>query len=108
MAKKTLKVLLSLLYLIGLTFEIYILCKGFVEDSLLFIILSFFSFLVHLLLWIAPKRVFNLFWKMNKYSPDNFDYDTSYRNLGNVGLGILITAIIFLGISLLLTIQINI
>ena len=104
MVKKILKILLSLLYLIGLTFEIYILCKGFVEESLLCICLSVFSFFVYLFICIAPRTCLNLCWKLNKYSTDNFDYNTSYRNIENVGIGILITSIIFLGIGILLTI----
>ena len=102
--KKILKILLSLLYLIGLTFEIYILCKGFAEESLLCISLSVFSFCVYLFICISPRTLFNRCWKLSKYSTDNFDYDTSYSKLENVGIGILITSIIFLGIGILLTI----
>lgn len=102
--KKTLKITLTILCLVGIAFEIYELCVNYSDDGLGYLIFSTFFFLSHLFIWIAPKTFFNICWKLSRFYPDEFDYDTSFSKIGNVGLGLLITAIIILCISVLLTV----
>ena len=91
--KKVLKILLTVLFVLGSIFAINRLTVNYSNDGLFFIILAITAFLMHLFAWIAPKRFFDLCWKMNVFIPDfDFDYDTSYKSLSSVGLGILITA----------------
>ena len=102
--KKTLKIALTILYLMALAFEIYELCVNYSGDGMVCLIFSMLSFSMHLFIWIAPKTFFNICWKLSKFYPDEFDYDTSFSKIGNVGLGLLITAIIILCISILVTV----
>ena len=102
--KNILKIALTMLYIAALAFEIYQLCVNYSDDGLGWLIFSISFFLPHLFIWIAPKTFFNICWKMSKFYPDASDYDTSFRNVSNVGIGLLITSIIILCISILLTV----
>ena len=99
--KKVLKILLTVIFIIISIFSIIKLVNNFVQDSLMFVVIAFTFFLMHLFAWIAPKTFFNLCWKITNILPDNFDYDTSYSGLDMCDIGILITSILLLGISFL-------
>lgn len=100
--KKVLKILLTIVFIVVSIFSIIKLVNDFLDSSLLFVILAFVSFAMHLFVWIAPKIFFNLCWKITNIMPDNFDYDTSYSKLEICDIGLLITSILLLGISFLL------
>ena len=100
--KKVLKILLTVIFIIISIFSIIKLVNNFVQDSLMFVVIAFNFFLMHLFAWIAPKTFFNLCWKITNILPDNFDYDTSYSKLEICDIGLLITSILLLGISFLL------
>lgn len=99
--KKILKILLTIIFIIISIFAINKLINNFLNNSLLFVVLAFTSFAMHLFAWIAPKTFFNLCWKITGILPDNFDYDTSYSKLEICDIGLLITSILLLGISFL-------
>lgn len=99
--KKILKILLTIIFIVILIFAITKLINNFLNDSLLFVVLAFTLFAMHLFAWIAPKTFFNLCWKTTNSMPDNFDYDTSYSKLEMCDIGLLITSILLLGISFL-------
>ena len=103
MVKKVLKIILTIICSVGIAFEIYGMSVNYNDGGLFLLVLAICSFIVHIFAWITPKTLFNLCWRVSKYYPDDFDYDTSLSKIGNVGLGILITAIILLGLSVLLT-----
>ena len=100
--KKVLKILLTIIFIVVSIFSIIKLVNDFLDSSLLFAILAFVSFAMHLFVWIAPKTFFNLCWKITNIMPDNFDYDTSYSKLEICDICLLITSILLLGISFLL------
>ena len=100
--KKILIILLTIIFIIISIFAINILINKFSNEVLLFIVLAFVLFAMHLFAWFAPRVFFNFCWKITKIISDNYDYDTSYSKLGFVDMGILITSILLLGISLLL------
>ena len=91
----------TIIFIIILSFAINKLISNFLIDSLLFVVLAFVLFSMHLFAWIAPRTFFNLCWKITGMLPDNFDYDTSYSKLEVVDIGVLITSILLLGISLI-------
>ena len=99
--KKVLKILLTVLFILGSIFAINRLTVNYSNDGLFFIILAITAFLMHLFAWIAPKTFFNLCWKITGALPDNFDYETSYSKLEIVDIGILIISIVFLSIVFL-------
>lgn len=95
------KILLTLIFIVISIFSIIKLINKFSDNSLLFVVLAFTLFAMHLFAWIAPKTFFNLCWKITNTMPDNFDYDTSYSKLEMCDIGLLITSILLLGISFL-------
>lgn len=99
--KKILKILLTIIFIVISIFAINKLINNFLNDSLLFVVLAFTLFAMHLFIWIAPKTFFNLCWKISNTMHDNFDYDTSYSKLEWCDIGLLITSILLIGISLL-------
>lgn len=99
--KKILKILLTIIFIVISNFAINKLINNFLNDRLLFVVLAFTLFTMHLLLWLAPRIFFNLFWKITGILPDNFDYDTSYKKIELCDIGLLITSILLLGISFL-------
>ena len=99
--KKILKILLTIIFMIISIFALKKLISDFLNNSLLFIVLAFVLFSMHLFAWITPRTFFNLCWKITGMLPDNFDYDTSYSKLEVVDIGVLITSILLLGISLI-------
>lgn len=102
MIKKILKILLTILFIVGLIFSINNLINNYFEDALMLIVLAFTMFVLHLFAWIAPKAFFNLCWKISDILPDDFDYDTSFRKLESVDLGILIVSNIFLVLGMII------
>ena len=94
------KILLTLIFIVISIFSIIKLINKFSDNSLLFVVLAFTLFAMHLFAWIAPKTFFNLCWKITNTMSDNFDYETGYSNLENCDIGLLITSILLLGISL--------
>ena len=99
--KKILKILLTIIFIVILIFAITKLINNFLNDSLLFVVLAFTLFAMHLFAWIAPRTFFNLCWKITGILPDIFDYDTSYIKLELCDIGLLVTSILLLGISFL-------
>ena len=99
--KKVLKILLAIVFIVVSIFSIIKLVNNFLDSGLLFVVLVFVSFAMHLFVWIAPKTFFNLCWKITNIMPDNFDYDTSYSKLEICDIGLLITSNLLLGISFL-------
>lgn len=99
--RKKLKIILTIIFIIILSFAINKLISNFLIDSLLFVVLAFVLFSMHLFAWIAPKTFFDICWKITRILPDNFDYDTSYSKLELVDIGVLVTSILILGISFL-------
>ena len=97
--KKIIKILLTILFCIGAGFAIRALIIEYGDGKLAFVVLAFTMFFIHLFAWIAPKTFFNLCWKITKYLPDNYDYETSYSKLEKVDIGIVIVANICMGIS---------
>ena len=57
---------------------------------------------MHLFAWIAPKKFFDLCWKITGILPDNFDYDTSFGKLELCDIGILIVANILITIGIII------
>ena len=100
--KKILKILLTIIFIVISIFSINKLISNFLNDSLLFVVLAFTLFAMHLFTWIMPRTFFNLCWKITVILPDNFDYDTSYSKLELCNIGLLITSILLLGISFLI------
>lgn len=99
--KKILKILLTIIFIVISIFAITKLINNFLNDSLLFVVLAFVLFAMHLFVWITPRTFFNLCWKITGILPDNFDYDTSYSKLELCDIGLLIISILLLGISFL-------
>lgn len=99
--EKILKIILTIIFTVISFFAINKLINNFLNDSLLFVVISFTLFVIHLFAWIAPRIFFNLCWKITGILPDNFDYDTSYSRLELIDIGILIASIFLLVISLL-------
>lgn len=82
--KKFFKVALTILFAVASVFTIYRIVANFTVEKLIFIVLAFTFFLMHLFAWIAPRTFLNLCWKITAWLPDNWDYDTAYVNLENV------------------------
>ncbi len=99
--KKTLKIILTIIFIVISIFAINKLISDFLNDSLLFVVIAFVLFSMHLFAWIAPKTFFDICWKITNTMSDNFDYDTSYKKLEIVDIGILIVSIILLSLSFL-------
>lgn len=99
--KKILKILLTIIFIVISIFATNKLINKFLNDSLLFVVLAFTLFAMHLFVWVAPRTFFNLCWKITGILPDNFDYDTSYNKLELCDIGLLIISILLLGISFL-------
>ena len=95
------KILLTASFLVGVLFAVSKLCVDYSDDGLVFIILAFTMFCLHLFAWIAPKTFFKLCWKITETLPDNLDYDAGIRNLEICDIVILISSNIFLGIVFL-------
>ena len=99
--RKILKIILTIIFIVISIFAINKLINNFLNDSLLFVVLAFVLFSMHLFACIAPKTFFDICWKITCILPDNFDYDTSYNKLELCDIGLLITSILLLGISFL-------
>lgn len=100
--KKIIKIILTTIFIIGIIFVIYKLIANYSDDVLFIMIIASVFFLCHLFAWIFPKHCFNLCWKITRFMPDNYDYDTSYSKLELIDIGLIITANIILLISILL------
>ena len=99
--KKIIKILLTKIFIIFSIIAINKIINNFLNDRLLFIVLAFALFAIHLFAWISPRTLFNLCWKVTGILPDNFDYDTSYSKLEMVDIVVLITSTLLIIISLL-------
>ena len=100
--KKIIKIVLTLLFISLLVFSINSLIFNFSDERLAFVILAFVLFVMHLFAWIAPKKFFDLCWKITGILPDNFDYDTSFGKLELCDIGILIVANILITIGIII------
>lgn len=99
--RKILKIILTIIFIVISIFAIDKLISHLLNDRLLFVVLAFVLFSLHLFAWIAPKTFFDICWKITGILPDNFDYDTSYNKLELCDIGLLITSIVLLVISFL-------
>lgn len=99
--RKILKIILTIIFMMISIFAIDKLISHFLNDRLLFVVLAFVLFSLHMFAWIAPKTFFDICWKITGILPDNFDYDTSYNKLELCDIGLLITSIVLLVISFL-------
>ena len=99
--KKTVKVILTIFFAIELIFAISKLSVQYANDGLVFLVIAFFMFCLHVFAWIAPKTFFNACWKITGILPDHFDYETGYKKLEIVGIGLLIAATSLLSIVFL-------
>lgn len=99
--KKAIKIIFTLAFVVLSVFAIRKLIINIYSESFLFVVLAFVLFVMHLFAWIAPKKFFDLCWKLTDYMTDSFDYDTSYSKLGDIDIGLAITSVVFLGISFL-------
>lgn len=100
--KKIIKIVLTLLFISVLVFSINSLIFNFSDKGLAFTVLAFVLFVMHLFAWIAPKKFFDLCWKITGILPDNFDYDTSFSKLELCDIGILVVANIFVTIGIII------
>lgn len=60
--KKIIKILFTIIFVIISIFAINKLINNFLIDSLLFVVLAFVLFAMHLFIWIAPKTLFWLWY----------------------------------------------
>lgn len=79
--KKFVKIVLTIAFVVASAWTIYRLVVSFNADKLIFTVIAFVLFLMHLFAWIAPRTFLNLCWKVTALLPDRWDYDTAYRNL---------------------------
>ena len=100
--KKIIKILLSILFVVGAIYTINGMVENNFGDRILFVVLAFTFFLMNLFIWIAPKTFFNLCWRITGYLPDNFDYETSFSKLEIIQIGVLVLSIILLLIGVLI------
>ena len=100
--KKSIKILLTILFIIELTCMVYKLITNYSNDGLIFTVVSFTSFISFLFAWIAPKLFFNLCWKITNLMEYSFDYDYGLKKLEFVSIGLLIFANVFLTIGILI------
>lgn len=100
------KLILTVIYIAGLSIAIYkqVEVKTIDEIVLVSFITSIALFIFHILIWIAPKKCYDFLWKLYLLFPPEYtlDYNTGLSKSSNVGLGFLITAIIFIVIAILL------
>lgn len=102
--KKALKIIFTILFVAGMAFEIYEMTFAYSDDVLIFVVLAVACFLFHLFAWIAPKTLANICWRISRHFPFAGDYDAGLANMGNLSLGLVVIANIFLIISVLLTV----
>ena len=84
---KNLNTILSIIYVIFLYFAIKILISNFSDGKMFITIISTTLYLCHLLAWLFPKWFFDICWKLSKSIVDGFDYETNFRNLKKIDLG---------------------
>jgi DMSO/TMAO reductase YedYZ heme-binding membrane subunit len=100
--KKIIKIVLTSLFISLLVFSIYSLIFNFSNERLAFAIFAFVFFVMHLFAWIAPKKFFDLCWKITGILPDNFDYNASFSKLELCDIGILAVANILVTIGIII------
>lgn len=100
------KLILTVIYIAGLSIAIYKQVKVKTIDGLVlvFFITSIALFIFHILIWISPKKFYDFLWKLYLLFPPEYtlDYNTGLSKISNVGVGFLITAIIFIVIAILI------
>ena len=62
--KKIIKILFTIIFVIISIFAINKLINNFLIDSLLFVVLAFVLFAMHLFIWITQKTFFDICWKI--------------------------------------------
>lgn len=100
--KRTIKILLTVLFLMELIYMVYKLIMNYSNDGVIFTVVSFTLFISLLFAWIAPKSFFNLCWKITNLMEYSFDYDNGLKKLESVSLGLLVFANVFLTIGILI------
>ena len=100
--KRTIKILLTILFLIELIYMVYKLIINYSNDGLIFAVVAFTSFISFLFAWIAPKSFFNLCWKITNLMEYSFDYDYGLKKLESVSIGLLVFANTLLTIGILI------
>lgn len=97
--RNVLKILFTLSFITIFAFAIKGLVSHFSDLRLFFVIVASILFISHLWSWIAPKSFCKMCWKMSRFLPDSYDYDTLFSHVPSVGLGMAIASNIFLGLA---------
>ena len=98
-----LKIVLTVIYIAGLSFAIYKQVKNLDESHIVFLVLSILLFIFHIFAWISPKKLYSFCWKIYSIFPSEDigeDYEIYLSKVNNIGLGLLIAAIVFLIIEM--------
>lgn len=98
------KLILSVIYIAGLSFAIYKQVKNLDESHIVFLVLSILLFIFHIFAWISPQKLYSFCWKIYSIFPSKDigeDYEIYLSKVDNIGLGLLIAAIVFLIIEML-------
>lgn len=97
------KLILSVIYIGGLSFAIYKEIYTTGDPPIAFLALSVVFFVFHFFAWISPKKLYDFCWKLYILFPPEYtlEYKLDLVKIGNMGLGFLIAAIVFLIIEML-------
>lgn len=101
--KRTITISLTIIFIICSIFAIIWEMNNYSIESSCFVGSSFVFYLLFLIGWIAPKKFFNICWKITDFTMDDkFDYDGGYKYFKKTRIGFLITAYILLAIGVLI------
>ena len=98
------KLILTVIYIGGLSFAIYKEIYTTGDPPIAFLALSVVFFVFHFFAWISPKKLYGFCWKIYSIFPSEDigeDYEIYLSKVDNIGLGLLIAAIVFLIIEML-------
>lgn len=74
--KKIIKTIFTIIFIVITVFSIKKLIYNFSEDCLITILFAGFLFAMHMFAWIAPKKFYDLCWKINHLLPNDYeDYE---------------------------------
>lgn len=98
------KLILTVIYIAGLSIAIYKQVKNLDESHIVFLVLSILLFIFHIFAWISPQKLYSFCWKIYSIFPSEDigeDYEIYLSKVNNIGLGLLIAATVFLIIEML-------
>lgn len=99
--KKIMHFLNSILYITVIVFIVRDIFNKYSDIYLIMVSLSILIHVFYIFSYICPKLLFDACWKLTKYLPENYDYDTNYANIGKVRIGLMISSYLFLLVSLI-------